>query len=210
MVGLVCSIEILAEAEPTRQPSGSPVARRERCPSSDTSRLQDQQPMMECQWVNRWADPAWLSDKEGRTMSGVNLGTHELNGYPVVTVRGQLDVAGARCVAAHLTTAAAVYGPWIIADLEGLDFIDCSGLGMLVGVLRRVRASGGNLLLAAPQRMVRKVLTVTGLIDVFSVHPTVEHATCGQGPGRARSLAGNLVTIRGLQTANMPTTTAIA
>jgi len=97
-----------------------------------------------------------------------------------------------------------------IVDLEGLDFIDCGGLGVLVGVLRRVRASGGDLPLAAPQRMVRKVLTVTGLMDVFSVHPTVEQATRAQGLGRARVLADNLVTICGLQTAIMPTATAIA
>jgi anti-sigma B factor antagonist len=166
--------------------------------------------MVECQWMSRWIDPAWLLDKEGRPMFNVNLSTYELNGRPVVTLRGQLDVTDVPCVAAHLTTAVAVYGPWIIVDLEGLDFIDCSGLGVLVGVLRRVRASGGDLPLAAPQHMVGKVLTVTGLMDVFSVHPTVEQATHGQGLGRAQVLADNLVTIRGLQTADMATTTAIA
>jgi anti-anti-sigma regulatory factor len=37
--------------------------------------------------------------------------------------------------------------------------------------------TGGDLLLAAPQRQVLRVLSLTGLIDVFSVHASVEEAT---------------------------------
>jgi anti-anti-sigma regulatory factor len=35
---------------------------------------------------------------------------------------------------------------------------------------------GGDLLLAAPQQQVRRILAVTRLIDVISVHPTVDEA----------------------------------
>jgi anti-sigma B factor antagonist len=58
-------------------------------------------------------------------------------------------------------------------DLAGLEFVDCHGLGVLVRVLKWTRESGGHMSLAAPQRQVRWVLEITGLIDVFSVYPSM-------------------------------------
>jgi hypothetical protein len=51
-----------------------------------------------------------------------------------------------------------------------------------VGVLKWTRESGGDMALAAPQQQVRRVLSVTGLIDVFSVYPSVEQAASGTRP----------------------------
>ena len=112
-------------------------------------------------------------------MFNVELSTREFGRRGVVAVRGELDASGAPGVASHLITAAAVYGPWVIVDLAGLDSIDAAGLGVLVRVLKRARRSGGDLPLVAPQDLVRRVLTATGLIDVFSVYPSVEQAVRG-------------------------------
>jgi anti-anti-sigma regulatory factor len=48
-----------------------------------------------------------------------------------------------------------------------------------VRVLRWTRESGGDLSLAAPQQQVCRVLEITGLIDVFSVYPSVKQAVSG-------------------------------
>ena len=117
-------------------------------------------------------------------MFNLELSTRELAGHAVVALRGQLDLTDAPGVASHLTTAVAFYGPWIILDLEGLEYIDAAGLGVLVRVLKRTRLSGGDLPLAAPGSLVRKVLTATGLIDVFSVYPSVEQAVSGRQGAR--------------------------
>ena len=109
-------------------------------------------------------------------MFNVILSTYEFSGHGIVALRGQLDVTDAPCVASHLTTAAAVYGPWVIVDLASLEYIDSAGLGVLVRVMKRSRAKGGDLPLAAPGGVVHKVLTATGLIDVFSVYPGVPQA----------------------------------
>jgi anti-sigma B factor antagonist len=102
-------------------------------------------------------------------------------GHAVVALDGELDLADAPAVTSHLMTAAAACGPSIIVDLAGLNFIDCRGLGVLVRVLQWIRESGGDMALAAPQQRVRKVLSVTGLIDVFSVYPSVDQAAAGLG-----------------------------
>jgi anti-sigma B factor antagonist len=117
-------------------------------------------------------------------MFNIGLSTREHAGHGVVALRGELDVIDAPGLASHLITATVVYGPWVIVDLAGLDYIGPAGLGVLVRVWKWAQRSGGDLFLAAPQEVVRKVLTATGLIDVFPVYPSVELAA--RGAGRAR------------------------
>ena len=73
-------------------------------------------------------------------------------------------------------TAAAARNPQIIADLGALDYIDCCALGVLNQVRAQVWAAGGDLLLAAPHGLVLRILTLTGLSSVFSVHNSLEEA----------------------------------
>lgn len=114
-------------------------------------------------------------------MFNVELSTADHGGHAVVALRGELDLADAPAVASHLLSAATARGPSIIVDLAGLTFIDCRGLGILVRVLQWTRQRGGDMPLAAPQQRVRKVLSLTGLIDVFSVYPSVDQAAAGLG-----------------------------
>ncbi|HEY2693292.1 MAG TPA: STAS domain-containing protein [Streptosporangiaceae bacterium] len=117
-------------------------------------------------------------------MFNVELSDGEFGGYAVVTLRGELDLAAVPAVESHLIAAVAAYGPSIIVDLAGLEFIDARGLGVLVRVLKWTRERGGDVSLAAPQRQVRWVLEITGLIAVFSVYPSMEQAVSGANLAR--------------------------
>jgi anti-sigma B factor antagonist len=86
----------------------------------------------------------------------------------LVALRGELDVTDAASAAGALIALAA-RDCEIIVDLAGLDYIDSSGLAALVLARRQARQAGGDLLLAAPQRQVLRVLTLTRLIEVFGV-----------------------------------------
>jgi anti-sigma B factor antagonist len=108
-------------------------------------------------------------------MFSTDLSTRSCDGHAVVALRGELDLADAAAVAAALTALAA-REPGIIVDLAGLEFIDCCGLGVLMCVMKRSRKGGGELYLAAPQQRVRTVLSLAGLIDVFSIYPGVDQA----------------------------------
>jgi anti-anti-sigma factor len=111
-------------------------------------------------------------------MLSVDVTVRHAGGQAVVTLRGELDLASTPALATHLTAAAAC-GPSVIVDLAGLEYIGYSGLGVLVRIGKWLRAGGGDLSLAAPQPQVRKILVVTGLIDVFAVHPSVDAAAGG-------------------------------
>jgi anti-sigma B factor antagonist len=113
-------------------------------------------------------------------MVTMELHAGECDGPAVVALRGELDVAEAASVAAALAAVAA-RDRAVIVDLAGLEFIDSSGVAALVLVRAQARRAGGDLLVAAPQDQVTRVLTLTRLIDVFSVHASVEQAADSAG-----------------------------
>jgi anti-sigma B factor antagonist len=109
-------------------------------------------------------------------MLTVDLSIRSFDGQAVVALRGEFSLADTLGVASHLIAAVASCGPSVIVDLAGLEGIGYSGLSVLLRVRKWTRQSGGDLLLAAPQQPVRHILEATGLIDVFSVYPSVEEA----------------------------------
>jgi anti-sigma B factor antagonist len=92
-------------------------------------------------------------------MFSMNLGSGESGSHVVVALYGELDLVDARAVADALGAVAA-RGPRIIVDLSGLEFIDASGVAALSCGRRHARCAGGDLLLAAPQQRVQRVLAI--------------------------------------------------
>ena len=120
-------------------------------------------------------------------MFSVDLITRECDGHVVVALRGELDLVDAADVAAALAAAVA-REPRIIVDLAGLEFIDCSGVAALARGRRRARQAGGDLLLAAPQQRVLRVVAITRLAGEFSVHASVEEAAGSAGRSRREAV----------------------
>ncbi len=127
-------------------------------------------------------------------MLNVKMSTHGHFGCALLSLSGELDLADVPAVASHLTSAVTEFGPSLIVDMAGLEFIDCCGLRMLARVRRWVRQSGGDMYLAAPRQHVRMILSVTSLIDVFSVYPSVEEAASDQMTARSPGGSSPVVT----------------
>jgi anti-anti-sigma regulatory factor len=87
----------------------------------------------------------------------------------------------------------AASGRTVILDLEALEFIDSSGLAALVHARQHARRAGFDMLLAAPQPQVLRMLTITRLTDVFAVGARVDEAAglAGRIPLVASPAAGN-------------------
>jgi anti-anti-sigma factor len=116
-----------------------------------------------------------LPEQEGAVMAVAGLSTREDGDHVVVALNGDLDAVNAESVMAVLAAAVA-RDLRIIVDLAALEFIDCCALGALGRVRAQARQAGGDVLLAAPRGPVRRILALTGLIDVFSVYASVEDA----------------------------------
>jgi anti-anti-sigma factor len=129
-----------------------------------------------------------LAAEAGRLpMFSADLSTRECDGHVVVALRGELDLVDAADVAAALAAAVA-REPRIIVDLAGLEFIDCSGVAALARGRRHARQAGGDLLLAAPQQRVLRVVAITRLAGEFSVHASVEEAAGSAGRSRREAV----------------------
>jgi anti-anti-sigma factor len=92
-------------------------------------------------------------------MFQMNLGSGESDGHVVISLDGELDLIDAAMVAAALETVTA-RERWIIVDLSGLEFIDAAGVAALSRGRRQARDAGGDLLLAAPQPPVQRILSL--------------------------------------------------
>ena len=64
----------------------------------------------------------------------------------------------------------------IVVNLEGVDFLDSTGLGVLVGALKRVRTHEGELALVCTKPRILKGFEITGLTRVFPMYETVDDA----------------------------------
>jgi len=120
-------------------------------------------------------------------MFSTELSTRSCDGYAVVALSGELDLADAAIVAAELTAVAA-REPGIIVDLAGLEFIDSSGVAALARGRRQARQAGGDLILAAPQRRVMRVLAIVRVTEAFSVYATVDEAAGQAGRFKERAM----------------------
>ncbi len=109
----------------------------------------------------------------------IGLDLHERDGYSVLAVSGEVDVATVPRMREQLHTLVAQGDNRIVVDLDAVDFLDSTGLGVLVGALKRVRSSGGDLQLICTQPRIRKVFEVTGLTKVFTIHDTLDEAVAG-------------------------------
>jgi anti-anti-sigma factor len=85
------------------------------------------------------------------------------DGYVLVELHGELDVATAATARTLLADATGRAGVGVIVDLSHVAFLDAAGLGVLVGALRRSRHLPAGLSLAAVPPSIRRLLHLTGL-----------------------------------------------
>jgi anti-sigma B factor antagonist len=64
----------------------------------------------------------------------------------------------------------------VIADLRGIDFLDSTGLGGLVGGLKRLRIREGSLMIVTSGGRILKLFQITGLTHAFALHSSVMDA----------------------------------
>jgi len=116
----------------------------------------------------------------------VDIHVSSQQGWTVLAPVGDLDLAGAPRLRQQVHRVAPGGEPRLIVDLSEVDFVDSTGLGVLIGVLKRVRTQGGQLRLAGAQPSVHRVVELVGLDRVFETYPDVAAAIDGVAdePGR--------------------------
>jgi anti-sigma B factor antagonist len=102
------------------------------------------------------------------------------DGGTAVALSGELDAYDApamRAVFAELASENA--GTAVVLDLTAVSFLDSTALGTIVGLLRRVRESGGELRVVLPDTTARRIFEVTALERALDVYPSRDAALAG-------------------------------
>lgn len=117
----------------------------------------------------------------------------------VVEVSGEIDVYTAPRLRETLVSLVDTGNYRLIVDMERVEFLDSTGLGVLVGGLKRVRAHDGGIDLVCTQGRILRIFRITGLSKVFNIFDTVDEAVAshakpdihraksGKGKGKGKS-----------------------
>jgi anti-sigma B factor antagonist len=104
------------------------------------------------------------------------LSTHVQEDHTVLEVGGEIDVYTASLLRERLIELVEGGSRHIVVDMEAVEFLDSTGLGVLVGGLKRVRALDGSLRLVCSQERILKIFRITGLEKVFGIYGSVAEA----------------------------------
>jgi anti-sigma B factor antagonist len=97
-------------------------------------------------------------------------------GHTVVRVSGDVDISTAPFVVEHCQRLLRSGNLDLVVDLEGVTFIDSTGLSALFSVLKRVRVAEGTLQVVCSHARVVRLFRITGLPKDFIVHDTLPQA----------------------------------
>ena len=109
----------------------------------------------------------------------VEIDVQDKGPYRVLVPTGDLDVYTVGSLRDALGKLIEEGSAKVVVDLDGVPFMDSSGLGALMGGVRRMRESGGDLAIACTREQHLKLFTITGFGEGVSIAPTVEEAAKG-------------------------------
>ena len=71
----------------------------------------------------------------------------------------------------------------VIIDLGKVNFMNSSGIGILIGGFKTMRANGGDIKLCNADKRLTSLLMVSHLNTVFDTHPDLDSAVKAYGNG---------------------------
>jgi anti-sigma B factor antagonist len=115
------------------------------------------------------------------TEQSFDLAEDRTGEMPVIAITGEVDLATAPLLRERLDAHLDGGASSIIVDLRGTTFLDSTGLGVLVNVLKRCREAGGELHLVISEPRILKLFAITGLQETFPISPSLDAVAEG-GP----------------------------
>ena len=94
----------------------------------------------------------------------------------VLHVGGRLDLPSAAELRSAIDAELDRRPARLVLDLTEVEFLDSTGLGVLVAAQRKATAAGSQIVLAGARPIVERVLRITSVIDILPVHADVAAA----------------------------------
>ena len=94
-----------------------------------------------------------------------------VDGYELLAVEGELDIATAPRMIAALNEAFAELTTPLVVDLSSVDFMDSTGLALLMNAYRRVRRRGHGFAIVCPGGPISRVFEIADMVESLNVCP---------------------------------------
>lgn len=110
----------------------------------------------------------------------IKVSVRHTNGEPgvsVVDLNGEIDVYTSPKVKETLSELIDKGNYSLVINLENVRYIDSTGLGVLIGGLKRVREHSGTVHLVCTNPQIKKIFDITGLAKIFGIFDS-EQAAC--------------------------------
>ena len=111
-----------------------------------------------------------------RRQDRLNPEIHRLANHALVILAGELDASSAGPLYEQFATLTREGVTQVALDLNGVEFIDTTGLSVLIAEHKRTSSLGGALVLISPQQQARKLFEITGLTQLLDVLPREREA----------------------------------
>lgn len=105
----------------------------------------------------------------------------QVDDWHILEVRGELDMATAPTLRQQVIALVTHGATKVVLDLEGVDFIDSTGLGVLVGAVKRIRVAEGDFRMVCTRDSLLSLFEITRLTSVFDIYETLEAALTESG-----------------------------
>lgn len=94
-----------------------------------------------------------------------------VDGYELLAVEGELDIATAPRMIAALNDAFAELELPLVVDLSSVNFMDSTGLALLINAYRRVKRRGQGFAIVCPGGPISRVFEIADMVDSLHVCP---------------------------------------
>jgi len=94
----------------------------------------------------------------------------------ILTLRGEIDVYTAPRLRQAIVDVVDGGAQHVVLDMEKVEFLDSTGLGVMVEGLKRITGRAGTLSVVATQDKILKIFDITGLNKAFGMYGSVEEA----------------------------------
>lgn len=96
----------------------------------------------------------------------------EVSGVPIIGLSGEMDVHTSAQLRDAVLALLDKGAQKIVVNLDNVEYVDSTGLGTMVGVLKRMTEQNSKLCLVSSNPLINKVFDITGLTRIFTIKPT--------------------------------------
>ena len=104
-------------------------------------------------------------------MHGLNVQRESNGEVELLAVSGEVDIASAPRLISSLNEALGECESPLVVDLSDVAFMDSTGLALLLNAHRRLARRGQGFAVVSPGGPVRRVFTITDMVETLRVHP---------------------------------------